>query len=126
LPKLQPERPPSSALATVPDVVLMDIRMPELDGIEATPRILSHDVTREVRVLILTTFDLDEYVHDALPAGASGFLLKDTPPEQLGAAGPHRPSDLITRRARLRDRHHHTGCNLSRRHFAPGSSLATA
>lgn len=70
-----------------PDVVLMDIRMPELDGLEATRRILEGDVDEEgPRVLMLTTFDLDEYVYEALRAGASGFLLKDTPPEQLVAA----------------------------------------
>ena len=68
---------------TVPDVVLMDIRMPELDGIEATRRIKADPATAEVRVLILTTFDLDEYVYRALEAGASGFLLKDAPPERL-------------------------------------------
>jgi len=62
-----------------PDVILMDIRMPNLDGVEATRRLQHLDA----RVLILTTFDLDEYVYDALRAGASGFLLKDTPPEEL-------------------------------------------
>jgi DNA-binding NarL/FixJ family response regulator len=67
-----------------PTVVLMDIRMPELDGIQATRRILAAD--DEARVLILTTFDLDEYVYEALRAGASGFVLKDEPPEQLLAA----------------------------------------
>jgi DNA-binding NarL/FixJ family response regulator len=67
-----------------PTVVLMDIRMPELDGLEATRRILAGDGTP--RVLILTTFDLDEYVYEALRAGASGFVLKDDPPEQLLAA----------------------------------------
>ena len=67
-----------------PTVVLMDIRMPELDGLEATRRILAADET--ARVLILTTFDLDEYVYEALTAGASGFVLKDDPPEQLIAA----------------------------------------
>ena len=65
-----------------PDVILMDIRMPNLDGLEATRRILEGR-TEGPRVLMLTTFDLDEYVYEALRAGASGFLLKDTPPEQL-------------------------------------------
>ena len=64
-----------------PTVVLMDIRMPELDGLQATRRILAADET--ARILILTTFDLDEYVYEALRAGASGFVLKDEPPEQL-------------------------------------------
>jgi DNA-binding NarL/FixJ family response regulator len=68
-----------------PEVVLMDIRMPELDGIEATRRIIAAAGDRPVRVLILTTFDLNEYVYEALRAGASGFLLKDVPPEQLVA-----------------------------------------
>jgi DNA-binding NarL/FixJ family response regulator len=70
-----------------PDVVLMDIRMPELDGIEATRRVLDAgaDGERPTRVLMLTTFDLNEYVYDALRAGASGFLLKDVPPEDLAA-----------------------------------------
>ena len=67
-----------------PDVILMDIRMPELDGLEATRRILATD--NGARILILTTFDLDEYVYEALRAGASGFVLKDDPPEQLIAA----------------------------------------
>jgi DNA-binding NarL/FixJ family response regulator len=66
-----------------PDVVLMDIRMPELDGLEATRRILSAPGDDGPKILMLTTFDLDEYVYEALRAGASGFLLKDTPPEQL-------------------------------------------
>ena len=67
-----------------PTVVLMDIRMPELDGLQATRRILAAD--EAARILILTTFDLDEYVYEALCAGASGFVLKDDPPEQLLAA----------------------------------------
>ena len=70
-----------AARSLQPDVVLMDIRMPELDGLEATRRLTSSG--EGPRVLILTTFDLDEYVYEALRSGASGFLLKDTPPEQL-------------------------------------------
>ena len=69
------------AARLAPDVVLMDVRMPELDGIAATRAIVTG--TGPPRVLILTTFDLDEYVYDALAAGASGFLLKDVGPEQL-------------------------------------------
>ena len=78
----------ASAVAEVrrvkPDVVLMDIRMPTMDGLEATRRILASD--EATRVIILTTFDLDQYVYAALSAGASGFLLKDVTPEQLVAA----------------------------------------
>lgn len=71
------------ALRHHPDVVLMDIRMPVLDGVEATRRVTTDPATATTRVLVLTTFDLDEYVYAALRAGASGFLLKDTRPEQL-------------------------------------------
>ncbi|HVD13386.1 MAG TPA: response regulator transcription factor [Actinomycetota bacterium] len=69
-----------------PDVVLMDIRMPVMDGLEATRRIATDQALAGVRVLVLTTFDLDEYVYQALRDGASGFLLKDTPPADLLAA----------------------------------------
>ena len=71
---------------TRPDVVLMDIRMPELDGLEATRRILTDAAADQPSVIMLTTFDLDEYVYAALTAGASGFLLKDASPEHLLAA----------------------------------------
>ncbi len=68
-----------------PDVVLMDVRMPGMDGIEATRALLAESAQRALspKVIMLTTFDMDEFVHDALEAGASGFLLKDVPPEQL-------------------------------------------
>jgi DNA-binding NarL/FixJ family response regulator len=85
-----------------PDVILMDIRMPELDGVEATRLLLSEE--DGIRVLILTTFDLDEYVYEAMKAGASGFLLKDVRPEGLAeavrvvAAGDALLAPTITRR----------------------------
>jgi DNA-binding NarL/FixJ family response regulator len=91
-----------AVLRTRPDVVLMDIRMPRLDGIEATRRIRVRE--HAPRVIMLTTFDLDEYVYDALKAGASGFLLKDAPPEQLVAgvrvvaAGDALLAPAVTRR----------------------------
>jgi DNA-binding NarL/FixJ family response regulator len=69
-----------------PDVVVMDIRMPVLDGIEATRQLAGRDVTDPIKVLVLTTFDLDEYVYDALNAGASGFLLKDATRDELLSA----------------------------------------
>lgn len=69
-----------------PDVILMDVRMPGVDGIEATRRITADERTAGCKVLILTTFDLDEYVFEALRAGASGFLLKDTLPDELLSA----------------------------------------
>ena len=90
------------ARALRPDIVLMDIRMPALDGLEATRRLLAD--ADPPRVLMLTTFDLDEYVYDALRAGASGFLLKDVRPEQLAdavrvvAAGDTLLAPTITRR----------------------------
>lgn len=73
----------AASAACRPDVVLMDVRMPGVDGIEATRRILSGPDAPGAKVIMLTTFDMDEYVYDALRAGASGFVLKDVPPEQL-------------------------------------------
>jgi DNA-binding NarL/FixJ family response regulator len=91
------------ARALQPDVILMDIRMPRLDGLEATRRILD-GAARDAKVLVLTTFDLDEYVYESLRAGASGFMLKDAPPEQLVdairivAAGDSLLAPSVTRR----------------------------
>jgi DNA-binding NarL/FixJ family response regulator len=73
----------AAAKSMRPDVILMDVRMPNMNGIEATRELVDKDDVDPIRVLILTTFDLDEYVYDALRAGASGFLLKDAPPEEL-------------------------------------------
>lgn len=92
-----------AARETEPDVILMDVRMPNVDGLEATRRLLE-GAEHGPRILILTTFDLDEYVYEALHAGASGFLLKDTPPEQLVEAirvvarGDALLSPVVTRR----------------------------
>ncbi|GAB3755832.1 response regulator [Microlunatus parietis] len=69
-----------------PDVVIMDVRMPELDGIEATRQLLAPEATHRPKIVVLTTFDVDDYVYAALRYGASGFLLKDSPPEDLVAA----------------------------------------
>lgn len=76
----------SEALRLKPDVVLMDIRMPEQDGITATRQITQSPLLANAHVLVLTTFDIDEYVYDALEAGASGFLLKDAEPEEIAHA----------------------------------------
>jgi DNA-binding NarL/FixJ family response regulator len=84
--------------ADPPDVVLMDVRMPGVDGIEATRRVLGGGEHPGVRVIMLTTFDMDEYVYDALRAGAYGFVLKDVPPEQLvdGIRAVHTGSSLLS------------------------------
>jgi DNA-binding NarL/FixJ family response regulator len=91
------------AIRLHPDVVIMDIRMPRLDGIEATRRLMAHG-EKAPRVLVLTTFDLDEYVYEALRAGAGGFMLKDAPPRQLAdavrtvAAGESLLAPAVTKR----------------------------
>jgi DNA-binding NarL/FixJ family response regulator len=92
------------AKTTRPDVVLMDIRMPVMDGVEATEQLAGPMAIHPTKVLILTTFDIDELVHNALRAGASGFLLKDAPPEELVrairviAAGDALLAPSVTRR----------------------------
>jgi DNA-binding NarL/FixJ family response regulator len=107
-----------------PDVVLMDIRMPVIDGVEATGRIVAHNPA--IRVLILTTFDLDEYAFGALRAGASGFLLKDVPPDELAAgirtvaSGDAVVSPRITRR--LLDECAHLLVSSSTEQTGPGAA----
>jgi DNA-binding NarL/FixJ family response regulator len=116
------------AAATAPDVVLMDIRMPVLDGIAATRRILAAAGEDPPRVVVLTTFDLPEYVYTALGEGAAGFLVKDTPPERILSAvravaagdiliAPHITHRLIETYAR----HHRTGASAG-----PGLDALTA
>ena len=106
-----------------PDVVIMDIRMPRLDGIEATRR-LAVQGEKAPKVLVLTTFDLDEYVYQALRAGAAGFLLKDTPPRQLAeavrtvAAGESLLAPAVTKRLIERYVSRPPGGTARREHFA--------
>jgi RNA polymerase sigma factor (sigma-70 family) len=101
------------AVETRPDVILMDIRMPELDGIAATRRILAAPGEDRPRIIVLTTFDLDEYVYTALGEGAAGFLLKDTPPDRIisaihtVAAGDILITPRITHRLVETYAHHH-------------------
>ena len=101
------------ALELRPDIVLMDIRMPEIDGVEATRRICTDDDAGQTRILVLTTFDLDEYVYAALHAGASGFLLKDTlAPDLLSAVRVVARGDAVVAPSvtrRLLERHIGTG-----------------
>ena len=111
-----------------PDVILMDVRMPNVDGLEATRRLLEGK-EQGPRILILTTFDLDEYVYEALRAGASGFLLKDTPPEQLVEAihivarGDALLSPSITKRV-IASTSCSGGVSLSRKPLAPARSAS--
>ena len=106
-----------------PDVVLMDVRMPELDGIEATRRLLANGAGT-TKVVMLTTFDMDEYVYDALRAGASGFLLKDAPPAEIAdairrvAAGDPILSPAVTRRLMRRAADQETTKEQARRQLA--------
>jgi DNA-binding NarL/FixJ family response regulator len=114
-----------------PDVVLMDIRMPGMDGLEATRHITADDHTASTRVLMLTTFDLDEYVYEALRAGASGFLLKDTLPDDLLAAvrivadGEALIDPKVTRRL-IEQFVQHTEPAADTRPETPGLDLLTA
>lgn len=117
----------TAALKHKPDIILMDIRMPELDGLEATARILA-ETQNQVRIIILTTFDPDEYIYRALRAGASGFVLKDIPPEALVEAvrtvaeGGAMLSPNITRRL-INQFTHHMGAE---RQFAQRLQRLTA